>query len=282
MALLAKETRWREGVVSPRFDGAVIAPGASCVSRSGFLLRTESGLDIHYRRGEGVTVARGGGVAAGEEALWLAGSVRAAIAAICGLLPLHASAVAHEGRVYAFAGASGTGKSTLVAALARAGLAVYADDTLLLDLGDPARLVCLPGHKRLKLADDVLALTGARGEEGVGAGIAKRYARPAQGAPPPPRHPLELAAICFIEEGGAVAVKPIGGGEAIARLGEDHYTQRFFTAVAGLDRAGLFALRARIARQARMTCLTRPRALDRLADSVACVVQALRADGALQ
>jgi hypothetical protein len=49
-----------------------------------------------------------------------------------GLLPLHASAVAVEGRVFGFLGKSGAGKSTLAAHLELRGYPVTADDLLLL------------------------------------------------------------------------------------------------------------------------------------------------------
>ena len=102
-------------------------------------------------RATGITSSGASDVDLSEESLWLNGSVYSAIASINGLLPIHASAVAHDGRVFAFTGPAGAGKSTLVAALASRGLPMFCDDTLVLDLSDPERIICLPGHKRLKL-----------------------------------------------------------------------------------------------------------------------------------
>ena len=112
-----------------------------------------------------------------EESLWLNGSVYAAIASINGLLPIHASAVALDGSVLAFTGQAGAGKSTLVAALGKHGFPMFCDDTLVIDVTDPDRLMCLPGHKRLKLAPDAIEMTGAIRAEKVSTDVDKYYSQ---------------------------------------------------------------------------------------------------------
>ncbi len=102
------------------------------------------------------------------------GSVYGAAAWMNGYVPLHASAVVWRGGVHAFAGASGEGKSTLVAVLGHRGLELFADDVLTLDISDTSTLA-LPGHKRLKLWADALALTGAAGQERVWPGVDKYF-----------------------------------------------------------------------------------------------------------
>ena len=76
-----------------------------------------------------------------------------------GLLPLHASAVDHGGRLLAICGPSGAGKSTLAAAFAARGAQVVADDTLVLKAnGDPRD--AWPGARGLKLTKEALAQHG--------------------------------------------------------------------------------------------------------------------------
>jgi hypothetical protein len=70
-----------------------------------------------------------------------------------GRFVLHASAVSMNGRAVAFTGPSGRGKSTLVAALARAGYPLIADDMTVIDL-DGQRPVVKPGFPRVKLWPD--------------------------------------------------------------------------------------------------------------------------------
>ena len=163
--LMERETRVALGTVPHALFGDPIDPTSWQVLGDRFLLRGEGDHYFHYCIGEGITVERGADADLSEESLWLNGSVYAAIASLNGLLPIHASAVAMGGRVFAFTGPAGAGKSTLVAALGDRGLPMFCDDTLVLDLSDPDRIICLPGHKRMKLRPDALELTGAARQE---------------------------------------------------------------------------------------------------------------------
>jgi hypothetical protein len=266
MRLLARETRVAQGPVPREWGGRSIGRDTSWLDADCYVLRTDSGLGFFYRRGDGISVEHEAGADLSEESLWLNGSVYAAIACINGLMPIHASAVVHEGRVHAFTGPSGAGKSTLIAALASQGLTMYADDTLVLDLSDPAQVVCLPGHKRLKLTAEAIALTGAEAQESVGVASGKFYARAGEERA---AGPLPLAELIFLETGAGLALTPISGGERIARLSDDHYTTELFMRAGQRGRGEMFALRARLARQVAMACLVRPRDLARFGESVA-------------
>lgn len=119
------------------------------IERDCFWFKTGTGYLIYYRKGEGVTVEREPRADPEEEQLWLNGSTYAAIAAINGYLPVHASAVAWRGRAYAFAGPSGAGKSTLAAALGHHGLPLVCDDMAALYQWMPAaRLGACPNAEK--------------------------------------------------------------------------------------------------------------------------------------
>lgn len=268
IALLARETVLRDGAVPLALRGEAVPPSHWQISEDAFLLHTDNGLRFHYQRGAGVRVELPCETPLGELDLWLKGSVHAAAAAINGLLPLHASAVADDGRVFAFGGTSGAGKSTLAAGLGQAGLPLFCDDTLLLDLSDPDEIWCLPGHKRLKLTDDALALTGAARQETVGAMIDKFYAEPPGGTV---TKPLPLAALLFLEPGTPFAIEPIGGGARIARLNDDHYTADYYAAARQLDSAARFAHFAQLAPRIAMNRLVRPRDAGAFAATTAAV-----------
>ena len=137
MQLMAHETRPRPGGVPRTLGGAPIPDDARRFAGGQFVLRTGTGYAFHYLPGEGVAAERSAGADPAEEELWRFGSVYAAVACLNGLYPLHASAVAWEGRVHAFTGPSGAGKSTLVAGLGQRGLPLFCDDTLLLSFDDP-------------------------------------------------------------------------------------------------------------------------------------------------
>ncbi len=277
MALLARETAVRDGTVPGRLGGIEVAAGHLALIGGEFLLRTDTGFGFHYRQGHGVTVETPVGGDPGELALWLNGSVYAAVASINGFLPIHASAVAWQGRVHAFTGPSGAGKSTLVAALGGQGLPMFCDDTLVLDIRDPERILCLPGHKRLKLTTEALRLTGACAEEQVGAMTGKTYARPPGGTL---RDVLPLAQLTFLEEGSALAVVPVAGAERFSRLNDDHYTADLFARARGAALADRFALLARLAPAIAMNRLIRPRDVACFSQSIACAATLVKGEAA--
>ncbi len=273
VALMDRETRLRFAPLTPELDGVTLAPGKHLLRGDRLLLHAESGVVMLYRKGEGITVHRTGKTDEAEESLWLNGTVYAAIASINGLYPVHASAVAHDGQVHAFTGPAGAGKSTLTAELGRRGLPMFCDDTLILDLRDPARIMCLPGHKRLKLWPDALELTGAAQDEEVLPGWGKFYARP-HGEPV--RTMLPLASLTFLEEGPAAAIETIGGGARIARLMDDHYTADLYLEASQADKAQHFALLARLAQAIAVQRFVRPRDRSRFTADAALVDHHIR------
>ncbi|MGB7655912.1 MAG: hypothetical protein WBL74_10580 [Novosphingobium sp.] len=273
MQLMANETRLRPGSVPRTMGGVPIPDNARHFAGGQFVLRTGTGYAFHYAPGEGVAVERSAEADPAEEELWRFGSVYAAVACLNGLYPLHASAVAWEGRVHAFTGPSGAGKSTLVAGLGQRGLPLFCDDTLLLSLDDPARIVALPGHKRLKLTDTALSLSGAQTIGPVGSDTGKSYAAPPNGDL---REPCELASLTFLEQGDETALKPIIGAERFARLEDDHYTQALYLEAQTPSNAALFALRARLAGRITMARLIRPFAPEEFAKSVDLAETAIR------
>lgn len=249
------ETRIAYGAVPHSLVGEPLADMSWQMQDDEFLLRGEGDHYFHYRKGEGITIERGQTFDPSEESLWLNGSVYAAIASLNGLLPIHASAVAHGDQVFAFTGPAGAGKSTIVAALGRHGLPMFCDDTLLLDLSEPGSIVCLPGHKRLKLRADAVELTGASQQERVSATVDKYYALPAAGDV---GVALPLGELIFLEQAADPTIVPIRGAERLVRLQDDHQTAYLFASARRFDRSTQFAHFARLASQIRMAQFARP------------------------
>lgn len=255
-SLLVRESRITPGVCPRSLTGEPLEPCSCQLAGDAFLLRGLGDHYFHYRKDHGLTVERGPGAVVAEEGLWLAGSVYAAIASLNGLMPLHASAVAFAGRVFAFTGPAGAGKSTLIAALGQHDLPMFCDDTLVLDLSDPARIICLPGHKRLKLSDEALRLTGADRQEAVGGETAKFYARPPAGDV---AEALPLAALVFLDDGEPAHFAAVSAGDRLGLLQDDHYTRWIHLAATGSGRVAQFDRMARMARQVAMARFVRPR-----------------------
>jgi hypothetical protein len=253
--LLSAETRVSFGEVPHTLTGVRLEEMSWQMRDDEFLLRAEGEHYFHYRKRHGVTVERGPGANPAEESLWLNGSVYAAVASMNGLLPMHASAVAANGAVFAFTGPAGAGKSTLVAALGGHGLPMFCDDTLVLNLADLNRITCLPGHKRLKLTSAAVGLTGAAAQERVSPTVDKLYARSASGEV---REALPLARLIFLDEGPEPAIVPLRGVERLLRLQDDHYTTRMFAEARMFERAGHFAHLAGLATKIEMARFIRP------------------------
>jgi len=93
---------------------------------------------------------------------------------------LHASAVAFEGKAFAFCGSSGAGKSTLAAALCGLGCQFVNDDLCSVELDRNDNPALWPDGKRLKLCDESIShldLAGNR-RDVVRAGTGKYYVEP--------------------------------------------------------------------------------------------------------
>ena len=254
-SMLSRETRVAFGETAHSLTDEPLAEMQWQMEGQQFLLRGVGHHYFHYCKGKGITIERGAGADLTEESLWLNGSVHVAIASLNGFLPIHASAVAVDGQVFAFTGPGGAGKSTLVAALGNHGLPMFCDDTLVLDLSEPDRIICLPGHKRLKLRPDAVELTGAVPEEKVSLTVEKFYARPAAGDV---CVQMPLTRLIFLEAGTQALITPIEGAERFVSIQDDHYTATLFASAARLDRSGRFAHFSRLARQIDMARFVRP------------------------
>jgi hypothetical protein len=78
---------------------------------------------------------------------------------------IHATAVTTNAGVCAFTGPAGTGKSTIAAAMVKAGAALMCDDCLALDLSDGC--LALPGYQGLRLWPDSAAAVGAQSQTSI-------------------------------------------------------------------------------------------------------------------
>ena len=275
---MARETRVQESAVPRQLAGVMVPDDRWMLHGEEFLFRTVEGIGLYYRRGAGITLERPTGTDPRAIGLWLNGTLYAAIAALNGLFPLHASAVEHNGRVHAFSGQAGAGKSTLVAALGvaepgRAGFAQFCDDTLILDISGDGPPLCLPGHKRLKLWPEGVALAGVEPGELVATDYPKHYVDPAAGVI---AVPLPLAELVFLERGDEPLISPLSGAERIGRLQDDHYTAKLWRQAIDQSRPERFATLAALARRIAMARFVRPFDPARFSASTAFIAAHIR------
>lgn len=190
-----------------------------------------------------------------------------------GVVVLHASSVVAHGKAWLFCGHSGIGKSTLAAALCRAGHAFGGDDIAAIRL-DAQGVPCMASDGRqLKLLDnsiDTLDMGDLRRQE-VRAGCGKHYVEPPTESS---AEPLPLGAIYFLEDGlpGApLQLTPLGLIDAAQSLLNDSYRPRMALLMTG--GAERMALTTAILRHVPAFALSRPRDLQRLDATVGALQQ---------
>ena len=94
----AQELQSRRGATPAAIDNPLAQGPLHAISQDEFLLNLPNGASYHYVRGEGVTIDAPDDLGENEIALFQDGPVYGAIAWLNGLVPLHASAVMHNGK----------------------------------------------------------------------------------------------------------------------------------------------------------------------------------------
>jgi hypothetical protein len=133
-----------------------------------------------------------------------------------GRFVLHASTVAVDGKAVAFFGPSGRGKSTLTAALTRAGHPLIADDMTVIETTNDTPIV-QPGFPRLKLwPDSAEALE--HDVDALPLLHPERTKRSLQLSSAFHAQPLPLARCYLLEDGDAESVSELAPKEAVLTL----------------------------------------------------------------
>lgn len=129
-----------------------------------FLLRLPGIANYYVRDGVEIVVHPDAGGPELDVRSYLMGNLFAVLCHQRGLLPLHASAIATPQGAVAFLGASGAGKSSIAAFLARRGHRILADDICLVDPAAPRDQRVLPMAPWLKLWSATLDAMGESGQ----------------------------------------------------------------------------------------------------------------------
>lgn len=232
---------------------------------------------FELRDGQRITFERTGAVDDDLVRLYLLGSVLGALWHQRGRLPLHAGALALDRQAWAFVGASGAGKSSLVVTLAAlAGAGYLCDDVCVLDLSPEGGVRAWPGLLRMRVSPQVSALLGLDALPGLGAmdPFGKRALIPPW---PRPMGALQLAGVVVLEVGAAGAdpqLHRLAVTDALAALLAHTYRREYIAADAC---PAHFAQCVALARGVPVYRLSRPWGLERLHAHARHIVEQLAA-----
>ena len=152
------DLRFRYGAVPDHLENAdYVAPLFQTKGKDLYLLAIQGSARFLVRNGRDVCVQLAASDDEGLDPLpLLSGTVQGVIYHQRGLFPLHASTVVSGGQAIAIAAPSGTGKSTMAAALAARGFSVVGDDICVIQTGSSAAPQVLPTYPRLRLWRDTV------------------------------------------------------------------------------------------------------------------------------
>lgn len=188
-----------------------------------------------------------------------------------GYLILHAGAIEVEGGVVAFLGASGSGKSTMIAALNSLGYGLVADDVVAVDVDNMGNAMVFSAIPQIKLWPETAGILGNRPEEmpRVHPQLEKRVLRRIPGFKQA-SYPLRLLYVIAEGTGTDPEFEPIPSQEALLELVRYSYILNLWENTAAdpkhFGRCGKLVNLVPIYRLKRKRCLPDLRNLARLVE----------------
>ncbi len=277
-AIIRDEMRVEARRVPERLDDCCRVEPELQLRRDSFIFTTPRGTRFHYAIGQGIAIEQSADGSDAETGLFYHGTVYGAVVWLNGLVPLHASSVAKDGKVIAFTAKSGEGKSTLAAALARHGFEHRSDDVLLLEIKDRT-IRAWPDRERIKLCKDAFDLTGAEKLAAIEPGASKFFAKVHSLGTPRPQgqdqSPLPLRDLVVLEsrEQGDPQLAPCTGAGKLPLIVNAMY--RIEIPIWLRDEQRHREHLARLATGLKIWTLSRQRSRDRFADDIGRIVHSL-------
>lgn len=184
-----------------------------------------------------------------------------------GILAFHATAVANKAGAVLLAGDSGTGKSTLAAALLQRGWSLLSDELAVVDTEEQGRLVVLPTFPEIMLWPDAMAKLDIASGNGAD-GARQALSMPTQFAAVP--RPLRAIYWLGVSQESEIERSDVTGVQRFNAIGRLTYKSHIADAL--FDRARYLRQTAAIAQAVPLYRLGRPRdrwSVEELIDKVA-------------
>ena len=253
----------RFGPVPAELEGPVRHGPGYQAAEGRYLLHVPGIARYLVTDGRDVRIAPTPGTAESGVRLFLLSSVMAAVTHQRGLLAMHASTVNVDGAAVLFAGKSGTGKSTLIAAFHDRGYPVVTDDISVVAFDGDEHPMVHPGYRMLRLAMDSLkhvgASLGARRKMDLGE---HKYGLTVPGVAP--LAPLHLRRMFLLADrpSDTISLRPLAGPAKVTAVVRGTYRRRMSVALG--RRSAHFAQCVAVGQRIEIVEVERPRDLDAL------------------
>jgi hypothetical protein len=187
-----------------------------------------------------------------------------------GALVLHGAAVASDGRAIAICGMSGTGKSTLAAALCRKGCSFAADDICVIGLNGQGEPIVQSDGRQLKLWHEAITELNLRERRGeaVRDTFQKYYIQPFDRIAEPPK----LSAIYVLRDSHQAmqaGIESLALADAMRILEYQYYRPRIRAKMA--TKSEMLLQGAAVFGHAKVFLLNRPRGFEHMEETVAAL-----------
>jgi hypothetical protein len=189
--------------------------------------------------------------------LYILGTCMGVILMQRGMIPLHGSAVAIDGKAYAIVGDSGAGKSTLASAFIKEGYKLLSDDVIAISQFNNDEPYVIPSYPQQKLWQESLNHFGENAEQ-----YSPIYDRESKFSIPisfnfsPIPRPLAGVIELIKSEGDEIKIRPIHGLDRFQVLFEQTYRNFLITKLGLADMH--FQQSASIIKNSKMFTLQRP------------------------
>jgi hypothetical protein len=264
----APQARVRLAPVCEQLDDAIDEGPNWRMAPDGFLLRVPKVARFLVKGGNLIDIELAPEGTASDAAAFVLGTAFGVLLHQRGALALHGAAVAKGGAAIAICGPAAVGKSTLAAALCRAGFDFVADDLCVVALDAEKRPVVEPDGRQLRLwrdSTDKLELGASRAAPLRG-GFEKYLVEPPAIAPTCPR----LAALYVLHDSRPPlldGIEPVATADAMRLLDIWAYHPRLRAKLA--SKPTLMAQGAAMLRHTKVFHLVRPRGFEHMTCTVA-------------
>lgn len=143
-----------DGKLEEHFSGLNDEGSYFCVKENGFFLRQQNVGKFFVTSGNRIVVELEEGENSPDFELYLRGTCFGVLLMQRGMIPIHGSALAADGKCIIITGKSGAGKSTLAAALNQRGYQFISDDIVALNVDGNGDVWVVPGYPQQKLWRD--------------------------------------------------------------------------------------------------------------------------------